>query len=97
MEKYFLLNINSPFICVIVRKYTYKITRKVQYLVVKQWDWLCYQEMFTKLMKPIYASRRQMGHSNSGYIDDSLLVSDTIDECLTNIKDTVSVMTMLVL
>ena len=36
---------------------------------------------FTKLLKPVYAKLRQMGHSNSGYIDDSLLLADTIPEC----------------
>ena len=48
---------------------------------------------FTKLLKPVYAKLRQMGHSNSGYIDDSLLLADTIPECKLNVKDTVEVMT----
>lgn len=48
---------------------------------------------FTKLLKPVYAKLRQMGHSNSGYIDDSLLLADTIPECEQNVKDTVEVMT----
>ena len=34
--------------------------------------------LFTKLMKPVYAALRQLGHSNSGFIDDSLLVGDTL-------------------
>lgn len=33
-----------------------------------------------------------LGHSNSGYIDDSLLVADTKPECEHNINDTVSLM-----
>ena len=33
-----------------------------------------------------------MGHTNSGYIDDSLLVSDTKEQCGVNVKDTVHVM-----
>ena len=33
-----------------------------------------------------------MGHTNSGYIDDSLLAADTEDECVCNVEDTISVM-----
>ena len=51
--------------------------------------------LFSKLMKPVYATLRQLGHSNSGYIDDSLLVGDTVQECKENISDTVHLMTKL--
>ena len=34
--------------------------------------------IFTKLLKPVYATLRSMGHLNSGYIDDSYLQGDTI-------------------
>ena len=47
----------------------------------------------TILLKPVYAKLHQMGHSNAGYIDDSLLLADTIPECKLNVKDTVEVMT----
>lgn len=53
----------------------------------------CAPRYFTKLMKPVYAKLRQMGHTNSGYIDDSLLTADTEEQCRNNVKDTVSVMT----
>lgn len=53
----------------------------------------CAPRFFTKLMKPIYARLRQMGHTNSGYIDDSLLIGDTEKECETNVHDTVFLMT----
>ena len=53
----------------------------------------CAPRLFTKLMKPVYAALRQLGHTNSGYIDDSLLVSDTFVECKKNVTDTVQVMT----
>ena len=46
-----------------------------------------------KLMKPVYASLRMLGHTNSGYTDDSLLVADSFTECEENIRDTVSLMT----
>ena len=52
----------------------------------------CASRQFTKLMKPVYASLHQMGHTNSSYIDDSLLLSDTFLECLKNINDTLSLM-----
>ena len=39
----------------------------------------CAPRIYTKLMKPVYASLRMLGHTNSGYIDDSLLEGDTAD------------------
>ncbi|XP_053400697.1 uncharacterized protein LOC128557387 [Mercenaria mercenaria] len=48
--------------------------------------------LFTKLMKPIYASLRVRGYKNSGYIDDSFLSGNTFLECEQNVKDTVSLM-----
>ena len=44
--------------------------------------------LFTKLMKPVFATLRQYGYKNAGYIDDSLLIGDTEEECESNIKDT---------
>lgn len=55
----------------------------------------CAPRQYTKLMKPVYATLRQLGHSNSGFIDDSLLVSDTYIECKQNVTDTVHIMTEL--
>ena len=52
----------------------------------------CAPRYFTKLLKPVFAKLRQMGHTSSGYIDDSLLVSDTKEQCGVNVKDTVHVM-----
>ncbi|MEW8548535.1 MAG: reverse transcriptase domain-containing protein [Candidatus Thiodiazotropha sp.] len=53
----------------------------------------CAPRLYTKLMKPVYASLRSLGHSNSGYIDDSLLLGDTKEECQNNVTATVSLMT----
>ena len=53
----------------------------------------CAPRWYTKLMKPVYASLRMLGHTNSGYIDDSLLAEESYSECEQNIKDTVSLMT----
>ncbi|XP_077989926.1 uncharacterized protein LOC144444386 [Glandiceps talaboti] len=44
--------------------------------------------LFTKLLKPVYATLREMGHLNVGYIDDSYLQGDTYNECKTNVSDT---------
>lgn len=52
----------------------------------------CAPKQFTKLMKPVYASLRMLGHKNSGYIDDSLLMGDTYSECSNNVTDTVHLM-----
>lgn len=53
----------------------------------------CAPRLYTKMMKPVYASLRTLGHTNSGYIDDSLLMGDTHQECETNVTDTVNLMT----
>ena len=44
--------------------------------------------IFTKVLKPVFAALRKIGHSNVAYIDDSLLQSDTYDQCMSNITDT---------
>ena len=44
--------------------------------------------LFTKLMKPVFATLRQYGYNNDGFIVDSLLIGDTEEECESNIKDT---------
>ena len=51
--------------------------------------------VFTKLLKPVYASLRQKGHLNIGYIDDSYLQGDTVEDCQFNINDTTELFTRL--
>ena len=51
--------------------------------------------IFTKLLKPAYATLRRMGHLNSGYIDDSYLQGDTSAECHKNVTDTITLFTKL--
>lgn len=46
--------------------------------------------LFTKLLKPVYASLRKLGHKSVGYIDDSLLCGESENECTENIKATIS-------
>ena len=45
--------------------------------------------IFTKVLKPVFAALRKMGHLNEAYIDDSLLQSYSYEQCLINVKDTV--------
>ena len=48
----------------------------------------CAPRLYTKILKPVYATIRKEGHLNVGYTDDSYLQGDTIHECQTNITDT---------
>jgi hypothetical protein len=45
--------------------------------------------VFTKLLKPAFASLRAKGHISTIYIDDSCLQSQTYEACTENICDTV--------
>ena len=47
---------------------------------------------FTKLMKPVFATVRQLGHLSSGYIDDSWLMGPVWDDCAKNVVDTVKLL-----
>ena len=51
--------------------------------------------IFTKLLKPVYATLHSMGHLNSGYIDDSYLQGHTVADCQQNVGDTVTLFTRL--
>ena len=46
--------------------------------------------LFTKLMKRVYATLHEQGHTNLSYIDDSLLLGDTITECDSSVRATKS-------
>ena len=48
---------------------------------------------FTKLLKPVYATLRSMGHINSGCIDDFYLQGDTFNECSSIVTATDNMMT----
>lgn len=48
--------------------------------------------VFTKIMKCAFSELRKMGHCNTAYIDDSLLISESYAECTTNIQDTVELL-----
>ena len=52
----------------------------------------CAPRFFTKLLKPVYATLRCMGHTSVAYIDDSLLIADTATECRANVTATITLM-----
>ena len=43
---------------------------------------------FTKILKPLYAHLRQLGHITCGYIDDSFIMGNTYDTCSASIRAT---------
>lgn len=45
--------------------------------------------IFTKLLKPVYSTLHNQGFISVGYIDDSYLQADSIEECKQNINATV--------
>ena len=45
---------------------------------------------FTKLLKPVYSTLRNLGHLSVAYIDDSYLQADTYELCVHNVIDTLS-------
>lgn len=50
------------------------------------------QRIFTNIMKLVFAVLNQMGFQSTSYINDSLLVGDSKDECISNVTETVSLM-----
>ncbi|GFO26946.1 Pol polyprotein [Plakobranchus ocellatus] len=46
--------------------------------------------LFTKLLKPLFASLRKKGHISTFFIDDLLLIGHTELECVRNVCDTIS-------
>ena len=55
----------------------------------------CAPRVFTKLLKPVYSTLRSQGHLSVGYIDDSYLQGNTIQNCQNNIQQTVNLFTSL--
>lgn len=45
--------------------------------------------IFTKILKPVYSTLRKKGHINVPYIDDSLLIGQTFNDCQQNVEDAV--------
>ena len=53
----------------------------------------CAPRIFTKILKPIYATLRSQGLENVGYIDDSYLQGGTFSDCSTNVAVTTKLFT----
>ena len=47
---------------------------------------------FTKLLKPVFAKLRDMGHASTSFIDDSMQVSVTYEQCLDNVLATIELL-----
>ena len=82
--------------------YSIPIAEEDRKLLMFQWKGKYYQfpclpngpssapRIFTKILKPVYARLRSIGHTCMGHIDDSLLVGQSFNSCHRNIADTVS-------
>ena len=46
------------------------------------------RRIFTKLMKPVFATLRKQGYTNIANIDDTLFICQSEEECINNIKAT---------
>ena len=46
--------------------------------------------VFTKITKPLFAQLRRRGFLNSPYIDDCLLIGDSIENCRENVRQTIA-------
>ena len=55
----------------------------------------CAPRLFTKLMKPVYATLRSAGFISVAYINDSLLISDTAEHCSKNVNETINLLSEL--
>ena len=51
--------------------------------------------VFTKILKPVFASLRERGHMSIIYVDDSFLQGDTQQECYDNIISTITLLQQL--
>ena len=51
--------------------------------------------IFTKVLKPVFAYLREKGYISAVYVDDNLLVGDTLEECFENILETISLLRVL--
>ena len=84
--------------------YSIGINKKFQKFLKFQWQGKLYvftclpnglstaSRIYTKVLKPVFAALRKIGHSNVAYIDDSLLQNDSYEQCLLNIKDTIELL-----
>ena len=50
---------------------------------------------FTKILKPVYSNLHSKGHLSTYYLDDSLIMGDTVEECTKNMQDTLDLLNKL--
>jgi hypothetical protein len=55
----------------------------------------CAPRYFTKILKPVMANLRAKGHASVIYIDDTLLIGQTREECTSNVQETEDLLTKL--
>lgn len=49
--------------------------------------------IFTRILKPVYANLRSIGHTCMGHINDSLLIGQRFNSCERNVVDAVNLFT----
>ena len=52
----------------------------------------CGPRKFTKLLKPVFSVLRKHGHVSTAFLDDSLLLGITQEDCINNILDTLKIL-----
>lgn len=84
--------------------YSVKIADEQQKFLCFKWNNTVYQftclpngfsegpRIFTKLLKPVFATLRERGHSITSFIDDTLICNNTWSGCLATIKDTIDLL-----
>ena len=83
---------------------TVRIATEHQKYLRFRWKGKCFQytclpfglssapRIFTKLLKPVFATLRQAGCTIIGYIDDCLIVADSKEECLDSLQKTIDML-----
>lgn len=84
--------------------YTVKVADEQQQYLCFRWLDKIYQftclpngisegpRLFTKLMKPVYSKLRQMGHTITSFIDDTLMCGNSLMACKECVNDTIQLL-----
>lgn len=48
--------------------------------------------LFTKIMKPVFATLRAKGHVSAAFLDDSLLMAESYEQCTKNVADSLALL-----
>ena len=52
----------------------------------------CCPRLFTKLMKPVMAYLHSLGHVSTIFIDDTLLIAESVESCVENVQDSLDLL-----